>query len=197
MFETSAIGLDESALVQPSPCKTITSPGLILSAAGIPASHSALLDDNSESLTRDTSGLSLRESLASYDPDTRSWRTSQITLLSDLEQFSETWPNSGMMRSGTCYAQSPLVLHIDVRASFSLPTIGANEYRGTSRKRFVGSPHFRGAKMAEGLRFSEHDLTYLNPSFGEMAMGFDLGWTALGPSETPSSLKSQNLLGDE
>jgi hypothetical protein len=34
----------------------------------------------------------------------------------------------------------------------------------------------------------------LNPTWVEWLMGFPLGWTDLGPSETPSSRKSQNSL---
>ena len=37
------------------------------------------------------------------------------------------------------------------------------------------SPHFRGAKMSEGLRICEADRsTYLHPSFAELVMGFRL-----------------------
>jgi hypothetical protein len=41
--------------------------------------------------------------LASYDPATSSWRTSQHCLVEGLTVFSETWPRSGMTRNGTAY----------------------------------------------------------------------------------------------
>lgn len=66
-----------------------------------------------------------------------------------------------------------------------LPTLGKQEPKGSSKKRFRGSPHFRGAKMSEGLRICEDDPIYLHPSFAEAVMGFPIGWTALGPVETP------------
>ena len=66
-----------------------------------------------------------------------------------------------------------------------LPTIGKNEPKGASRKRFLGSAHFRGAKMSEGLRTCETDPTYLHPSFSEAVMGFPIGWTELRHVETP------------
>jgi len=66
-----------------------------------------------------------------------------------------------------------------------LPTIGANEYKGSAHSRFRGSQHFRGAKMVEGLRLTETDPIYLHPSFAELVMGFPTGWTDLEPSETP------------
>ena len=42
-------------------------------------------------------------SLAKYDPDTSSWRTAQYSLLGGLDEFSETWPKWGLMRSGECW----------------------------------------------------------------------------------------------
>lgn len=73
-----------------------------------------------------------------------------------------------------------------------LPTLGRQEPKGSSKKRFRGSPHFRGAKMSEGLRICEDDPIYLHPSFAEAVMGFPIGWTELEPAATPSSPKSPN-----
>jgi DNA (cytosine-5)-methyltransferase 1 len=66
-----------------------------------------------------------------------------------------------------------------------LPTLGKNETKGASRKRHLGSPHFRGAKMSEALRTCEEDPTYLHPSFAEAVMGFPIGWGVLPDAETP------------
>ncbi len=49
------------------------------------------------------SGASMPEPLASYDPATSSWRTSQLSLDGGLTEFSETWPRSGTMRNGKCF----------------------------------------------------------------------------------------------
>lgn len=51
----------------------------------------------------DTSGLSWRTPFAFYDPDSSCWRTSQGTFLSGSDEFSETWPPSGMTRGGCAY----------------------------------------------------------------------------------------------
>lgn len=52
------------------------------------------------------------EFLASYDPASRCWRTSQTSLLSETgrrgERFSGTWPRSGMCAHGTVYPLPPL-----------------------------------------------------------------------------------------
>ena len=53
-------------------------------------------------------GQSTPVSLASFDPGTSSWRTSQLSLLGGSELFSETWPRSGMTRSGTAFQLAPL-----------------------------------------------------------------------------------------
>lgn len=72
-----------------------------------------------------------------------------------------------------------------------LPTIGANEYKGASKNRFLGSKAYRGAKMSEGLRSGLKDPIYLNPYFAEVSMGFPIGWTELDALETQYTHKSQ------
>jgi hypothetical protein len=64
-----------------------------------------------------------------------------------------------------------------------IPTLGANEGKGSSKKRFIGSPDYRGAKMSEALRTCENDPIYLNPLFAESVMMWPLGWTDLKPLE--------------
>lgn len=162
--------------------------------------------------------------LANWHPDTSSWRTSQTCLVAlltnqadGLAEFSETWPNAGMMRNGATYRLRSLALHTvenvcgllptprhnesQKRGNFDvenprngfpaavkrlfLPTLGKQEPKGSARNRFRGSPHFRGAKMSEGLRTCEDDPVYLHPCFAEAVMGFPIGWTELEPAETP------------
>src|SRR3972149_4026584 len=53
------------------------------------------------------------ELLAKYDPNTRLWKTCQLSLVETegdgLAEFSETWPRSGMTRNGIAYQLPPLV----------------------------------------------------------------------------------------
>ncbi len=43
---------------------------------------------------------------ARYDRNTRSWRTSQVSLLTNtLDEFSGTWPKAGIMLDGVCCRQ--------------------------------------------------------------------------------------------
>ena len=60
-----------------------------------------------------------------------------------------------------------------------LPTVTGNESKGAGYKRFLGSPHFRGAKTSEALRICEGDPIYLNPLFAQKMMGFPEKWTHL------------------
>ena len=67
-------------------------------------------------------GLTTPELLAKFDPDTSSWRTSQHCLIEGLTEFSETWPRSGTMRSGTAYQLPPLARLTDATESGLWPT---------------------------------------------------------------------------
>lgn len=57
-------------------------------------------------------GEKWRASFTKYDQDSSLWRTHQCSLLGDLEQFSETWPQWGLMRDGECWEQQTLERHI-------------------------------------------------------------------------------------
>ena len=129
------------------------------------------------------------ELLARVDQDTQYLKTSQDCLFQIEEggsqNFSMTWPRSGMMRNGTVFRLPTLAPLTGVIESGLLPTIGKNEGKGASRNRYRGSKHFRGAKMSEGLRTCREDPIYTHPSFAEAAMGFPKGWTDLQDSATP------------
>ena len=68
------------------------------------------------------SGEKWPESLARYDPASRSWRTHQCSLFGGWESFSETWPRWGMMRDGECWALSTRAPRIGGNESGSWPT---------------------------------------------------------------------------
>ena len=65
--------------------------------------------------------------LASYDPNTSSWRTSQRCLVEGWTRYSETWPRSGLMRSGTAYQLPPLVPLTEGTGFGSWPTPRKND----------------------------------------------------------------------
>ena len=53
-------------------------------------------------------GEKWRGSFVRWDQDSSLWRTHQCSLLGDLEPFSETWPQWGLMRNGECWEQTTL-----------------------------------------------------------------------------------------
>jgi hypothetical protein len=71
---------------------------------------------------------------ASFDPASSSWRTSQLCLLEEWSEYSETWPRSGTMRSGTAYLR-PASAHLTAATAFSLsriaPTLTAMAFTPT------------------------------------------------------------------
>jgi hypothetical protein len=155
------------------------------------------------------------DSLSSLSQDGSFWKTSQTFLLEEEPRLQQALPPWGMTQDGQLYPLQPLALFTKGSAGFSLPTViasdwkprgpnskqkgvrevlvghltlptpTASEHYGSGRKRFVGSPHYRGAKTSEALRTCFSDPIYLNPSFAEMMMGFPIGWTDLRPWVIP------------
>lgn len=68
------------------------------------------------------SGSSSRASLANWNPNSLSWRTSQRSLVGDWEQYSGRFPTSGMMLSGSIFALPTLAHRTGERDCSSWPT---------------------------------------------------------------------------
>jgi len=79
-------------------------------------------------------------SLASYDPETSTWKTSQLSLVEGLGTFSETWPRSGIMRGGTAFPQPPLAPLTGGTGSGLLPTPEASNTKATAMRSGGRSP---------------------------------------------------------
>ena len=76
-------------------------------------------------------GASTPDSFANYDPDTSSWKTSQLSLLEDWTAYSGTWPRAGMTRNGTAYRLQPLAPLTAATGSGSWPTPNARDHKDT------------------------------------------------------------------
>ena len=147
-------------------------------------------------------GPSTQDSLASFDPDTSSWRTSQLCLLGGLDEFSETWPRSGMTRSGTAYRLQPLAPLTGGIVSGSWPTPRTSDTNGPGRHGTGGldlrtavaeaeltkdglyttpcaddTGHRKGKYAQGGTPLSAQAGGQLNPTWVEWLMNFPLGWT--------------------
>ena len=78
-------------------------------------------------LDRDSGGR-CDASFAKYDPASSTWKTPQLSLLEDLTAFSETWPRSGLMRSGECWEQTTVApLTFESGSGYwATPTVNGN-----------------------------------------------------------------------
>jgi hypothetical protein len=94
------------------------------------------------------------DSLASFNPATSSWRTSQLSLLGEWDASSVTFPRSGMTRSGTAYELRTSGLPISEIGSGSLPIPtpiagdGRSARNRTSGRR-PGSNHHDGVTLSD------------------------------------------------
>ena len=82
-------------------------------------------------------GDTWRGSLARFDPDSRSWRTAQRSLLGDSDECSVIWPRSGMTVGGQCW-ELPTLEHRTSGTGFGLsvptPTVYDSTGKGNPRK---------------------------------------------------------------
>lgn len=163
------------------------------SAAGSRAKTSAAADTSRDSTERDRGfGSSLPASFAYYDRASSSWKTSEILLFEDLQEFSAAWPRSGLMRNGKCYRRPRLARRTEGNGYSLWPTILAGDASclvkfsaETLRKMPSAKVTTRrngGAKLCEVL--AGHFDAYLDSRFGEWLMGFPETWTELEDAET-------------
>lgn len=115
--------------------------------------------------------------LASLDPVSSSWRTSQTCLAAllnnqadGLAEYSATWPRSGTMRSGIAYQLSPLAPLTDATGCGLLPTPVKydatpggpnNHYRGLGN---LAKHHWPTPRANDAEKRGNFDLT--NPRNG-------------------------------
>lgn len=174
------------------------------SAAASPVSHSAPPVSSSESPTSDGVGHGWLMSFAQFDPDTCSWRTSQLSfeMLLDLEPSSPTFTPSGSMRNGLLYTRPSSAPPTRVDGSTCWPTpraSGADHMIAWSRAEqgihrsqledYLACQYI----AAGGTRVSGLNV---NPEWLDWLMGFPVRWSDCESSETPSSRPSPNTSAD-
>ncbi len=156
-----------------------------------PAPTSVIVGTRSElrGSTADFGGT-WRESLARFDHNSSSWKTSQRCLFEEWEPFSETWPGSGMMRDGMCWDVQTLADRSREKEFGLWPTLKASDAQQYSKNLNYFK---RRAKIAPDLPVmvalktsptKEGFYGRLNPDWTEWLMGWPIGWTALKPLET-------------
>jgi hypothetical protein len=109
-------------------------------------------------------------SFTKYSPDSCSWKTHQCSFLEDLDEFSETWPRWGSMRTGECYQLPMLEQNINETEYGLWPTPTTPSGGGNCG----GSGAYKNA-----IKNGTHIPHSINPNLYEWLMGWPIGWTDL------------------
>ncbi len=129
---------------------------------------------------------------AKLDPSGSLWRTPQCSFLEDSEQFSETWPRSGLMLHGRCYLLPQLERHTYEKGSGFVPTPIRSDGDGGVRNldREITCFNLRDWWAQLGLGRKRQNR---RPEFWEWVMGWPIMWTDLQPQETDRFREWQQL----
>jgi hypothetical protein len=140
-------------------------------------------------------GEKWRGSFTKYDPDTSLWKTHQCSLLGDLDEFSETWPQWGLMRDGECWEQRTLEQTIrgtESGLSEKLPTPQSTDYRS--------KPTSLSWKAKGGVNFSlsnpEIQAKWPTPDANCGARGTQELWTPKRKSGQPAQYTINQAVRD-
>lgn len=128
------------------------------------------------------------ESLALFDLNSSTWKMSQQSFLTDSEQYSGTWPRSGILVSGRVYELPtvvPLMSETDGGDCFPTPTshdAKKGAYPSEYNRNTPGIAVILGGKPS--------------PMFQEWQMGWPINHTALKGSEMVKSHSKQQQPGE-
>ena len=127
------------------------------------------------------------ESSMKYDPDSRSWKTRQCSLLGGLVEFSETWPRSGTMRNGESWERPTLERRTEENESGSWPTpMKSTAGKSPKTLELVISGHCH-MTLDRALAIRGDGVGLPNPMWVEWLMGWPQGWTSMDALETDKS----------
>jgi len=193
--------------------ESMSSVGVSLVRTSLPQEKAQELMENDQEC-----GQKWHASFVKYDPDSSLWRTHQCSLLGDLDEFLETWPQWGLMRNGECWEQQTLEQTIRGTESGLLPTPNAfpcgpsKDYNpkaksqsGRNLQSFVAkfptpvssdTSHRKNKYAQGGTALSTKIGGQLNPTWVEWLMGWPLGWTDLKPLEMDKSLYARQPHGE-
>jgi hypothetical protein len=141
-------------------------------------------------------------SFARWNPDSSSWKTHQCSLFGGWEDYSETWPEWGIMLHGECWAAKPLEQANNAEGYGYWPAMTCNGWRAEGSIRqlrklvemgitteaeasAMGGGSLRPERMERWEREPEEATGgRMNPAWGEWLMGWPIGWTDKTPLET-------------
>jgi len=136
------------------------------------------LQDSKQALTANEVDCGVKSPvlLASYNPDTQSWKTSQTSLVATgddgLDEYLETWPRSGMTRNGIAYQLPRLARTTTEIGSGYWPTPTARDVKDGP------APYDRDGRLQKDT-VGRALGGPVNPQFSEWLMGFPIGHTDL------------------
>jgi len=138
-------------------------------------------------------------SFVKYDHDLSLWKTHQCSLLGDLEQFSETWPQWGLMRNGECWEQMPLgVVTIEKEYGY-WPTPIATDWKATGKLETLkrqGDKNGAGHQNRPQYQYARKYNMKMPLAAQEILMKWPLGWTDLKPLAMDKSHYVQQQHGE-
>lgn len=146
----------------------------MLSLRDSPVSRSPLEESKTQSKTAGTDGPQPFAFLERSNQGLPYWKTSQGCfpgLMATLGEYSEAWPRSGTMQSGTVCQLRPSVPLTGVIACGCLPTPVASDADKMPKK-----------SLSVVIEKSEN-RGKLNPMWVAWLMGWPIGWTDLEPLE--------------
>ncbi len=110
------------------------------------ASRSVRSASDAGTRTSETAGLRWPRPFATFYPESSSWRTFQLSLLTGRSvECLGSWPDSGMTRGGVAYRLEPLAPRTIADACGCWPTPAATDWKGSSR------PGQRRGQLSEAL----------------------------------------------
>lgn len=123
------------------------------------------------------------ESFVKFDQELFLWKTRQCSLLGGLAEFSETWPEWGLMQDGECSMRQPLEQRITEHGFTWLLTPTAQSWKAWTFRnplKLIRKNHADGNLQEQLMRLYQRMTT---PRCQEILMMWPEGWTGSKPLE--------------
>jgi hypothetical protein len=199
--ETESSQSFQSGMMSAHSTETLGEEKLMLCAEDSPAKTSVVREKGQDSAgSVQVYGESFPESLAKYDPISRSWRTHQCLLFEDLTECLETLPKWGMTIGGELF---PLLIpeHLICEREFGFSPDGIKTFHTPNTTGLDGGSNSRKALKKKSNAWPTpncgdaknnggkcHQVSLqtevggnLNPPWVEWLMGWPIGWADLKP----------------
>lgn len=154
----------------------------MLSQADSHAKTSASAEGGQDWMASDLDyGWKWPESFVKFDRELSLWKTRQCSLLGGLAEFSETWPEWGLMQDGECSMRQPLEQRITEHGFTWLLTPTAQSWKAWTFRnplKLIRKNHADGNLQEQLMRLYQRMTT---PRCQEILMMWPEGWTDSKP----------------